>query len=183
MQEGLTRQNERIVVRPFRLDDAKSFFTTVRESIGTLSKKFTWARPDYSIEDAISYIANSFVSIQAGVAVPLGIFSVTDGNVIGSTGVHGINAINKFGNLGYWVGEPYRNQGIAKEAAKMVADIGFNDLGLTRLEIVARVGNAFSQKVATSLGAKLECIARNRLYENGMPVDANVYSLIPTDII
>jgi hypothetical protein len=34
-----------------------------------------------------------------------------------------------------------------------------------------------------SLGAKLECEARNRLYFHGAPHDALVYSLVPGDVL
>ena len=93
-----------------------------------------------------------------------------------------INPINKIGNLGYWVSTPYTGRGVARTAALMAADIGFNDLGMTRLEIVVLTHNLASQRVAEAVGARRECIARNRLYFQGRPSDAVVYSLIPGDL-
>jgi RimJ/RimL family protein N-acetyltransferase len=44
------------------------------------------------------------------------------------------------------------------------------------------VHNAASRRVAEKLGARLECIARNRLMGWGRPHDAAVYSLVPSDV-
>lgn len=65
---------------------------------------------------------------------------------------------------------------------KLVAQYGFNEIGFNRLEIVVQVENVASCRVAEKLGAKLECIARNRLVGWGKSHDAAVYSLVPTDI-
>jgi RimJ/RimL family protein N-acetyltransferase len=70
---------------------------------------------------------------------------------------------------------PCRNIRAARQAARL----GFEELGLTRLEIVALTHNLPSQKVAESIGAVRECQARNRLYFQGQPHDALVYSLVP----
>jgi ribosomal-protein-serine acetyltransferase len=182
MNKKLTRQNEALIVRPLKLGDANNFLKTVLSSIETLSKKFGWAKYNYAKADAVAYIEYGIEAAKGGTAVPLGIFSIETGEVLGSTGIHGINQIHRFGSIGYWIGNEFQRQGIARAAARMVADIGFVDLGLTRLEIVARHDNEASQKVAIAIGAKLECIARNRLNENGLPVNAKVFSIIPQDL-
>jgi ribosomal-protein-serine acetyltransferase len=86
------------------------------------------------------------------------------------------------GNVGYWVRESVQRQGIATQAARTMARFGFETLHLTRLEIIAAEDNCPSRAVAEKLGATFECIARNRLYVRGEPLDAAVYSLIPGDI-
>ena len=64
----------------------------------------------------------------------------------------------------------------------MVASIGFEELGLVRVEIVTLANNLASQSVAERLGATREVEARNRLIFNGQPRTAVVYSLIPEDM-
>ena len=58
----------------------------------------------------------------------------------------------------------------------------FNQLGLTRLEIVSLTHNQASQRVPQALGASFECEARNRTYFQGKPHNAPVYSLVPEDM-
>ena len=60
-----------------------------------------------------------------------------------------------------------------------IAEYGFRQLKLTRLEIVAPEQNAPSRRVAEKVGADFECIARNRVMVHGKPQPAAIYSLVP----
>jgi RimJ/RimL family protein N-acetyltransferase len=176
------RSNSKITVRPWTVADTDGFFAAVRESVESLSYWLPWCTLDYSREQAADRIAFCEQSWRERSEFPLGIFETSSGKVMGATGINKLRPEHRMGNLGYWVGNPYRGQGIACEAARMAADIGFVDLGFTRLEIVALVSNTASQHVAEKLGAVRECIARNRIYFQGAPADAVVYSLIPGDL-
>ncbi|MFN5340025.1 MAG: GNAT family N-acetyltransferase, partial [Burkholderiales bacterium] len=103
------------------------------------------------------------------------------GKVVGGTGVNHINKDYRTGNIGYWVSSRYTGKGIARFAACKSAVLGFEELGLTRLEIVVLTHNKASARVAEALGARFECEARNRLYFQGRPHNAFVYSLVPGD--
>jgi RimJ/RimL family protein N-acetyltransferase len=177
------REKDGILVRPFALNDAPAFHASVRESLNELSYWMPWCHPDYSLQDAEQWMRHCEASWQNRSEFPLGIFELASGKVIGGTGINQLNPIYKIGNLGYWVGTPFTGRGVARAAALMAADIGFNDLGLTRLEIVVLTHNLASQRVAEAVGARKECIARNRLYFQGRPSDAFVYSLIPEDLV
>ena len=56
--------------------------------------------------------------------------------------------------LGYWVGVPFWNQGIATEAAKEIIRHGFTDLNLMRIFCAYFKGNNRSKKVQEKLGFK-----------------------------
>ena len=71
---------------------------------------------------------------------------------------------------------------MARTAAREAIALGFGRLGLQRLEIIALPTNLASVRVAESLGARRECLARNRIRFQGRSHDALVFSLIPTDI-
>ncbi len=64
----------------------------------------------------------------------------------------------------------------------MIAEFGFNLLGLVRLEIIAGVDNKASRRVAEKVNATCEGLARNRIILDKQPIDAIVYSLIPSDL-
>ncbi len=177
------RSSSKIMVRPFTLADTESFFAAVRESVESLSYWLPWCTPDYSQDEAAARMAFCERVWQERSEFPLGIFATSSGKVMGATGINKIRPEHRMGNLGYWVGDPYRSQGVACEAARMAADIGFVDLGFTRLEILVLVSNTASQRVAEKLGAVRECVARNRIYFHGAPADAVVYSLIPGDLV
>jgi RimJ/RimL family protein N-acetyltransferase len=104
---------------------------------------------------------------ESGREYPLGVFEAASGKVVGGTGVNHINKAYRTGNIGYWVSSRYTGKGIARFAA--------------RLEIVVLTHNKASARVAEALGARFECEARNRLYFQGRPHNAFVYSLVPGD--
>lgn len=176
------RANQQIAVRPLTKNDAGAFYAAVRESIDSLAYWMPWCTPEYSSADAENWVAYCEEAWRSQTEFPLGIFDVHTGKVIGGTGINHVTRAYRIGNIGYWVGTPHNGRGVAKAAALMAADIGFKELELTRLEIIVLLHNAASHRVASAIGAKMECNARNRLYFNGAAEDATVYSLVPKDI-
>ncbi|HJV51122.1 MAG TPA: GNAT family protein [Noviherbaspirillum sp.] len=182
MRHDIVRSDGRIVVRPFVTEDAQSFFAAVRESVESLSYWFPWCYPGYSQADAESWIRYCLQSWESNAEFPMGIFDAATGDCLGGTGINHLSRAYNFGNLGYWVCESRRANGIASAAARFATDIAFTELKLTRLEIFVLPHNVSSQHVAEKLGATREGIARNRLLFQGRPSDAIAYSLIPSDL-
>lgn len=167
--------------RPFRPSDAASFLAAVQTSLPGLAQSMPWCKVDYALEDAVAWIAFTQAAWSGSTEFPLGIFESATGAVVGGTGINQINKAHRIGNIGYWVSTPHTGRGVAKLAAKQAALLGFGELGLTRLEIVALKDNVASQRVAQGIGATFECIARNRLHAHGEAREAAVYSLTPED--
>ena len=170
------------LVRRLEPSDAPSMFAAVKASLPELVYWMPWCKENYALQDAEAWIHFAHEAWSRRGEFPLGVFEVRTGTVVGGTGVNHINNAYRIGNIGYWVSTPYVGRGVARFAAKQAALLGFGELGLTRLEIVALTHNFASQRVAESLGATRECQARNRLYFHGEPHDAFVYSLAPSDI-
>jgi ribosomal-protein-serine acetyltransferase len=175
-------QAPKYIVRRLQPADAPSFYQAVRESINELTYWMPWCSKDYSLSDAEAWMQTTNDMWAAGSEYPLGIFDSSTGAAIGGTGVNHINHAYRIGNIGYWVSSKRSGEGIARFAAHQSAVLGFRELGLTRLEIVVLTHNKASQRVAEAVGAKLECEARNRLYFQGSPHSAFVYSLVPEDV-
>ena len=104
------------------------------------------------------------------------------GRVVGGTGINQLDMASARANLGYWIRTTAAGRGYATEATLALAPWAFEALALSRIEIVAAVGNEASQRVAAKVGATRECVARNRLCVRGRPTDAVVFSLIPSDL-
>ena len=168
-------------VRRFESSDAQSMYEAVKASLAELVYWMPWCSENYALEDAEAWVRFTQRAWAEGIEYPLGIFEKRSGAVVGGTGVNHISKPYRIGNIGYWVSTPHVGRGVARHAAKQAALLGFGELGLTRLEIVALTHNVASQKVAESLGATRECEARNRLYFQGQPHDAFMYSLTPKD--
>ena len=173
--------SEPYIVRRFAASDADSFYDAVSISIDALAHWLPWCKPDYSIREARAWMDFASEAWESGREYPLGVFEAASGKVVGGTGVNHINKAYRTGNIGYWVSSRYTGKGIARFAACKSAVLGFEELGLTRLEIVVLTHNKASARVAEALGARFECEARNRLYFQGRPHNAFVYSLVPGD--
>ncbi len=88
---------------------------------------------------------------EAGEDYTYGIFDRDEREVLGGAGLHfriGAGA----GEIGYWIHVDRGGQGLATEAAGALTRVGFDMLGLGRIEIHCEVANAASQAVAARLG-------------------------------
>lgn len=111
-----------------------------------------------------------------------GIFDLESGRLAGGGTLSFIQHDCRCASLGYWVDEHLRGCNLATWAAREMAAFAFEHLHLTRLEVVVREDNQASQRVAAKLGAQREGIARSRIYHEGTPRDAWVFSLLPNEL-
>ncbi len=167
-----------ITVRPYTADDAPALHATVRASLDSLSASLPWCHAGYALADAHTWIACCLLAWQERREFPFAIVGA-DGTIFGGIGLNRLDPRDGSANLGYWLGEAHRGRGIVTRAARLVADFGFRELGLARVEIVTLPGNTASQRVAQRLGARREAIARGRIVLHGQPRDALVFSLRP----
>lgn len=168
-------------LRPFTEDDVDRLFSAVHGSIGHLSQWMEWCHANYSRIEAKTWLGLRKPAWQAGKEFDFAIVDSTE-RILGCCGLNEVR-LNRFaGNLGYWVCQGETGQGIATAATRVVANFGFQQLGLQRVEIVAAVGNTASQRVAEKSGAVREGTARRRLMHQQRLFDAVVYSLTPPDL-
>jgi len=171
-----------VAIRRLKAEDVPRLFAAVRESIVELCQWMPWCHPDYSLKDSGDFISQSASAWETGEQYDFAIIDMRDATLLGGVGLNQINRLHNFANLGYWVRSTRTRQGIAPAATLMVAQFGLRELGLSRLEIVAAVGNHFSQRVAEKAGATREGILRNGLRQHEKQHDAVMYSLIPEDL-
>jgi ribosomal-protein-serine acetyltransferase len=170
----------KIVIRPYRLNDAAEVFAAVRESIAELMPWMPWCHPEYRLEETRSWLEIQVPAFQQGTNFEFAIES-GDGHFLGGCGLNQIDRINLRANLGYWVRSSAVRCGVATSAVRLLRDWGFQNTGLIRLEIVIAAENEASRKVARKAGAVREGIARDRLLLQGIPHDAYIFSFIRKD--
>ncbi len=174
-------KDDLIALQPGSIDHVKPFYEAVHESLPELKKWMTWAIKGYTEEDALQYLNYQYLHWEKDEAYEFVIKSLTTNRVIGSVGLNQVNRVHGMSNLGYWVRSSQTGQGIASRAARLVARFGIEQLGFTRIEIVAAVGNIASQKAAIKAGATREGVLRNRLIVQGKPTDAVMHSITSKD--
>lgn len=178
----LTSNNEKIILRPPVKEDARSIYDAVQVSKAELMTWMDWCRQDYSIEITRDWISHQPRSWEEGSNYQFAVFDHNGHQFLGACGLNHINRYYQIANLGYWIRSDRCGEGIATEAAKLVAEFGFHKLGLRRIEIVTGVENWGSRRVAEKSGAMYEGILRKRLKLGDDNIDAAMHSLILEDL-
>jgi RimJ/RimL family protein N-acetyltransferase len=174
-----TLSAENVVLRKFESRDVDQFVEAVRESAESVGRWLPWWKANYSADEALSWFRACDEAIVARAGFDIGIFSKDERLFIGGIAINRIDSANRSGALGYWVRDSQQGNGYYSAAVNRIKEFGFNDLGLARLEIIVLTENKASCRVAEKCGAKLECIAENKLLHRGQPTAAAVYSLTP----
>ncbi len=102
-----------------------------------------------------------------------------DGSAVGSIGLNLKDDVySKCAEIGYWLGEPYWNNGIATEAVKMICQKGFSDYDIVRIQAEVFDYNYASQKVLDKCKFVLEGRLKKNVYKNGCYHDSLIYGLL-----
>ena len=84
----------------------------------------------------------------------------------------------KTAEIGYWIGEPYWNKGIATRAVNLVTSYGFNKLDIVRIHTGVFEYNTASMKVLENCGYKKDGVFEKAIFKNGKTWDEHRYSKI-----
>jgi [ribosomal protein S5]-alanine N-acetyltransferase len=84
----------------------------------------------------------------------------------------------KSAEIGYWIGEPFWNNGIAGTAVNLMCDYAFGTLGLIRIHTGVFDFNKASQRVLEKCGFTLEGIFRKSVIKNEAICDEYRYAKI-----
>jgi RimJ/RimL family protein N-acetyltransferase len=170
-----------VLIRPHAASDVEPMYAAVVESMATVGRWMSWCNADYSLRDAMTFYERCAKAWDTDGDREFGIFDAVSNELLGCVGINQINRINRFANMGYWVRASRERRGIASTAARLASGFAFAALGLARIEIVVLPDNMASRRVAEKVGARFECIARNRLQFGSEAHDAAMYSLVPGD--
>jgi RimJ/RimL family protein N-acetyltransferase len=138
----------------------------------------SWMTDDYSLRQAKEWVRHAISAWNDEVDFEFVIIDHEDNSIAGACGLDEINRKDLVCNLGYWVRASRLNLGAARQAARLIAEFGFNEIGLNRLEIVVATGNKPSQRVAESVGAVYEGVQRQRIRVGETVHDAQMFALL-----
>jgi len=92
--------------------------------------------------------------------------------------VMGQDIYRKSAEIGYFLGEPYWNKGIASEAVKLITGYGFNTLGIIRIHTGIFEYNTASMRVLEKCGFEKEGIFRKSIFKQNKIWDEIRYAKI-----
>lgn len=147
----------------------------------------SWPSDDLS-RSAFAYRLKHYRSnVRKDEAYPLLIFKADETNELAKQLIGGVTISNvrrgiaQTAQLGYWIGQPFANQGYMSEAVRAVGDFCFGQLGLNRVEAACLLKNKASICVLEKCGFSREGIARKYLKINGTFQDHILFALLKDD--
>jgi RimJ/RimL family protein N-acetyltransferase len=109
------------------------------------------------------------------------VFAITaraDGTLMGAIGLACIDARHRHAEMGYWLGRPFWNLGLATEAARAVLRFAFDTLDLERVFAHHFVRNPASGRVLEKIGMVREGVLRAHVRQWGQPEDLVVCGIL-----
>lgn len=162
-------------LRPLADADAEALFALTDRNRAYIGEYLPWVESTKTAADSLEFIHVCQQNWQKGTAAAFGLF--WEGSVVGTIGIKDIEAGHQ-GEIGYWLSQDMSGRGIMTRAAEALVNYGFAELGLERLLIRARAGNAPSAAVALRLGFTHEGTERGGEKHNGKLHDMERYSLL-----
>jgi ribosomal-protein-alanine N-acetyltransferase len=83
----------------------------------------------------------------------------------------------KTAEIGYWIGEPFWNKGIATTAVNLITDYGLNSLNLNRIHTGVFEYNVGSMRVLEKNGYDKDGIFKKSIIKNGQIWDEHRFSI------
>jgi RimJ/RimL family protein N-acetyltransferase len=175
MPEQPTLRTDRLILRPFAESDGPRVveLAGAREIADT-----TLSIPHpYPPDAATSWIAGQLPAWVNGIHADFAITDKATGDLFGAIG-QGINRMQDHGEMGYWIGLPYWNNGYCTEAARAVVAFAFTELGLHRVYAHHLVRNPASGKVMQKIGMRFEGIHRDHVKKWDKYEDIAAYAIL-----
>ncbi|MBE9110565.1 GNAT family N-acetyltransferase [Nodosilinea sp. LEGE 07298] len=167
----------RLMLRPFTLSDVEAVVVLAGDR--TVAENTLSIPHPYTEADAEGWINQQQADWAASNALN---FAIThpDNTLCGSVGLSLYPNYN-MAELGYWIGRPFWGRGYATEAAAVLVNFGFINLGLNRINAVHFGDNPASGRVMEKLGMVKEGYRRRQTPKWGVYRDVALYGLLRED--
>ena len=112
------------------------------------------------------------------------IFRKEDDRLVGGVNLNNVRrGVAQAANLGYWMGEPFANQGYMSDALRALLPHAFHSLGLHRIDAACIPGNRPSRHLLTKFGFREIGEAKGYLKINGEWRDHLLTSALLEDLL
>lgn len=165
-------KTERLILRNWQMDDLDSLLKYGNNFNIAKNMRNRFPHP-YTIEAGTVFI-KLFEKED-----PQKVFAIEyQGGAIGAIGIFQQEDVYiKNAELGYWIGEPFWNKGLATEAVKAMINYGFKAFEIERIYAAVFNYNDASKKVIEKAGFTIEAKLHNTIFKNGEFCDELIYSI------
>jgi [ribosomal protein S5]-alanine N-acetyltransferase len=171
---------ERLTLREFAMRDAEDVARLAGEKEIAATTRFI-PHP-YTLDMAKEWLGALPGKHERGEILNFAITVTSTGELVGSIGFT-LNPIDNHGEMGYWIGKPYWNQGYATEAGKELVRYAFEQMGLFRVYAHYMTKNTASGRVMQKLGMRREGTMRDHRLKWGKYEDLAIYGILKTDYV
>ncbi len=134
----------------------------------------------YPTGEAERWIGTLSAAFEAGILAQFAITELDTDELRGSMGLQLSNE-HDAGELGYWIGRDFWNQGLATEAARAVLRYGFEELQRNRISAHHFAENPASGRVLQKIGMTHEGRVRQAIKKDGRYRDIELYAILKED--
>ncbi len=170
--------SDRCLLRLPEPADAEELYARIDADRASLSEWLPWAA-DERLGDTRTFIRAA--REQAADDNGFQALVVCDDAIAGSVGFHAVDWRHSSTSIGYWLGEPYRGQGLMTQAVRALVDHALTSWELHRVEIRAAVDNRRSRAIPERLGFSAEGVLREAERVRGRYLDEVVYSMLASE--
>ena len=174
-------ETERLILREYKKEDAKSLAKNINDKIIWY---YTARIPyPYTLKMAKEYIKKQIKKDKSKEKTNF-VFAVQlkgEKGIIGAVGLHSLDKDHKKIEIGYWLGQNYREKGIMSEAEKAVLEFAFNELNVNKVWGQAIVENKGSNALFNKFGFRKVGICQEELIKDGKKKDAYFWELLRKD--
>lgn len=161
----------RLLVGP----DAEELHALIEANRAYLSCWLPWAAGQ-TFEHTVEFIDRTRKQLAANDGFQAAL--VTDGELAGVIGYHGVDWDNRRTSIGYWQSEARQGRGAMTEAVRLLAEHALSVWELNRVEIRAAVENRRSRAIPERLGFRQEATMRKVERVGDRQLDCVVYSVV-----
>jgi len=154
-------ETRNLILRRMQVTDSPALFSILADDEVTRYYDDATFTDVSQATDQIKAWENGFVNKRC---IRWGIARKEDRDVIGSCGYYGFHTWHMRASIGYELARPFWRQGIMTEALEAIIDLGFEEMGLNRIEAVIMPENTASIKLLEKLGFRHEGLLKE--YEN-----------------
>jgi RimJ/RimL family protein N-acetyltransferase len=175
-RQKISRDLDDVSIRKFRKSDIPLLAELANNKKISNNLRDGFPHP-YTLEDAESFIA-MYMNQD-----PATVFAIEwQGKYVGNIGLApGKDVYRRSAEIGYFIGEPYWNKGIATRAVELMTEYGFNVLKLARIHTGVFAYNPASMRVLEKNGYRKEGVFREAICKNGRLWDEHRYAILISD--
>ena len=179
MKQQPTIKTERLLLRPYHMDDAPE----LQRLIGERDIAATTMNIPHPYEDGMAeeFIGKQQKLFDSGEQMNLAITHRQDGFLIGGIGFNTIDRESERAEIGYWIAKRYWGNGYCTEAAGAVLGYGFEVMGLNRIHAMHMTRNPASGRIMQKIGMKHEGTSRQAVKKWGKFEDMEYYGILRSE--